>query len=114
MAVSELSANGRDLVPRCTWWWPGGSGAVAVQPGQIARRWRVVLCDDHEVTEDEAFAGVVRMAAAGEYQDFRYQLLGPNPEPVRRLPDGRPGPADLHRWLREWPKSKLFERGTPE
>jgi hypothetical protein len=66
------------------------------------------------VTEDEVFADVVRLAAAGEYRDFRRQPLGPKAEPLRRLPDGRPDPADYRRWLREQPKSKLFQRGTPE
>ena len=71
-------------------------------------------CDDHEVTEDEVFAGIVRLAATGEYRDFRYQLLEPRAEPVRRLPDGRPDPADFRRWLRERPTSELVKRGTPE
>jgi hypothetical protein len=66
------------------------------------------------MTEDEVFAGVVRLAAAGEYQDFRYQLLGPKPEPVRGLPDGRPTRRASAAGLREWPTSKLFERGSPE
>lgn len=66
------------------------------------------------MTEDEVFAGVVQLAAAGEYRDFRYQLLGPEVAPLRRLPDGRPDPADFSRWRRERPKSRLLERGTPE
>jgi hypothetical protein len=66
------------------------------------------------VTEDEVFADVVRLAAAGEYRDWRHQLLGPKARPLRRLPDGRPDPADFGRWRRERPKSKRFERGTPE
>jgi len=73
-----------------------------------------VLCDDRGVTEDEVFAGIVELAAAGEYRDFRYQLLGPAAEPLRRLPDGRPDPADLGRFLRDQPQSRLFQRGTPE
>ena len=72
------------------------------------------LRDDYKVTEDEVFAGIVRLAATGEYRDFRYQLLGPAAEPVRRLPDGRLDPADFLRWLQERPRSKLVKRGTPE
>jgi hypothetical protein len=114
IAVSELTAHGHDGVPRGS---GGGQAARALsrfRAGGLPAGGGVVLCDYHEVTEDEVVAGVARLAAAGEYQDFRYQLLGPEPEPVRMLPDGRPDPADLRRWLREWPKSKLFERGTPE
>lgn len=66
------------------------------------------------MTEEEVFVGVVRLAATGEYRDYWYQMLGPKVEPRRRLPDGRPDPADLRRWLRERPKSKRLERGTPE
>jgi hypothetical protein len=66
------------------------------------------------VIEDEVFAGIARLVAAGDYRDFRYQLVGPWAGPVRRLPDGRSDPADLRRWLREQPRSKLVERGTAE
>ena len=66
------------------------------------------------MTEDEVFGGIAGLAAAGEYRDFRYQLLGPEPKPVPMLPDRPPGRADLRRWLWEQPVSKLFQRGTPE
>lgn len=72
------------------------------------------MCEDRRMTEDEVFGGIAGLAAAGEYRDFRHQLLGPKPEPVRMLPAGGPDRADLRRWLREQPKSVLLERGTPE
>lgn len=72
------------------------------------------FCDHDCVTEDKVFEGVRRLALAGEYRDYRYQQLGPTPKPPRRLPDGRIDPADLRRYRKERPKTRRFERGTPE
>jgi len=99
-----------DQALRCTWHRTSWQGLAAIR--RIGAR--AAPCDDRVVTEEEVFAGVERLIAAGEYRDFRYQFLGPRAEPPCRLPDGRPDPADFRRWLRERPKSKQFQRGTPE
>jgi hypothetical protein len=64
--------------------------------------------------EEEVFQAVADLAAAGEYRDYRVQVLGPEPAPPRRLADGQPDPAEMRRWRREQPKTKRFSRGTAE
>jgi len=71
-------------------------------------------CDHETVTEEEVFQAIVDLVARGEPCDDRVQKLGPEPAPVRRLPDGRRDPVDVRRWRSEHPKILHFTRGTEE
>ena len=66
------------------------------------------------MTEEEVFQAIVDLVARGGPCDDRVQKLGPEPAPVRRLPDGRRDPVGVRRWRSEQPKILHFTRGTEE